>query len=228
MIGLQAMMPSVTSIFIGQPQTIEDDRGTWRSSIRRKAVHAPIAVNVNGLEGDRVTQSYHGSPGAAVCVHLLDHYIFWNKEYGLKLEPGGVGENFTLAGITEDSICAGDIILVGTTLFQVSGPRVPCANLTRHIGQADWVKKTIRENRTGFYLRVLKPGLVCAGNNWLVQERPNPGGSISKINKCMYLTFDAEAAKKFTGMSGLADWWKQQFSEKLRTKSEHWTETMRR
>ena len=187
----------------------------------------PVAVNTDGLRGDRVTQTYHGGPDAAVCVHLLDHYRFWNMKYGAGLKAGAVGENFTLDGIPEDAVCAGDIVRLGTVLLQVSGPRVPCANLARHLGHPDWVRRTVRENRTGFYLRVLEPGEVCAGDGWAVRERLNPGASIPAINACMYLAFDPEAANRVMGMTGLADWWKQQFGEKLAAKVQHWTEGMR-
>ena len=104
-----------------------------------------MQLQKGGLVGDKVAQSYHGGPDADVCVHLLDHYRFWNKYYGMNLQPGHVGENFTLDNLTEGQICAGDIVRVGTALLQVSGPRVPCANLARRIGRSDWVKLTITE-----------------------------------------------------------------------------------
>lgn len=222
------MKPLVAAVFIGQPATLEDSRGRWQSSIRRTATSAPVEVTLEGLRGDRVTQPYHGSPGAAVCVHLLDHYRFWNAKFGLGLVPGGMGENLTLDGILESDVCAGDVIRVGTATFQVSGPRTPCANLARHIGHADWVKKTVLENRTGFYLRVLEPGRVCTGDHWLLQDRLNPCASISAINRCMYLDFNSESARHFIEAEGLADWWKQQFRDKLKTCEKHWTEGMSR
>ena len=160
-------------------------------------------------------------------MHLLDHYRFWNTKYGIQLAPGSVGENFTLDGVLESEVCAGDIVEVGTARFQVSGPRTPCANLARHLGRPDWVKKTVLENRTGFYLRVLGPGTVRAGNRWMLQARLNPNASIAAINRCMYLDFSPESAKLFIEADGLADWWKQQFRDKLQARLEHWTEAMR-
>ncbi len=174
-----------------------------------------------------MTQPYHGGPGAAVCVHLLDHYRFWNAKLGLGMAPGSMGENLTLDAILEEDVCAGDIVSVGTATFQVSGPRTPCANLARHLGQADWVKRTVLENRTGFYLRVLEPGQICVGDRWLLRNRLNPDASIPAINRCMYLDFSPESAKRFMQATGLADWWKQQLQEKLEARSRHWTEGMR-
>ncbi len=220
------MKPYVESIFVGEPTILKDERGTWVSSICREPVSGFVEVTLAGLQGDRVAQPYHGSPDAALCVHLKDHYRFWGNALGLNLPSGSVGENLTLDGITEDEVCVGDIVQVGTSLVEVSGARVPCANLARRIGRSDWVKKTISENRTGFYLRVLEPGQLCPGDSWSVQNRPNPDGAIPALNRCMYLAFNEQAARRFIEMSGLAAWWKQQFSEKLQGKSQHWTMTM--
>jgi MOSC domain-containing protein YiiM len=223
----QAQDPLIHSIFIGQPKTITDERGTWRSSIYREPAHGPVQAQTGGLVGDKVTQPYHGGPDSAICVHLFDHYRFWNEHYGLDLKPGSVGENFTLDHITEDQVCAGDIVRVGTALVQVSGPRVPCANQARRIGRADWVKLTIAENRTGFYLRVLEPGMIQPRTGWNLQERVNPDGSIPALNRCMYLHFDSIYAHRISQMQGLGEWWKDQVREKQEQRGDHWTATMR-
>ena len=221
------MPPSIHSVFVGRPQPITDEHGTWISSIIRSRVEGPIELTRRGLQGDRVHQPYHGGRDGAVCVHLCDHYDFWNQHYGLSLQPGSVGENFTLSGATEDNICAGDIVRVGTALVQVSGPRIPCANQARRIGRPDWVRLTIQENRTGFYLRVVEPGVVQAGDLWELQElqeRQNKDASIVAINRCMYLDFNRDFAERMTQAPGLGDWWKQRFVEKLGEHSPHRTD----
>jgi MOSC domain-containing protein YiiM len=204
----------IEAIFVGQPKEITDAAGTWRSSIFRDRVSGPVAVHTLGLEGDQVAQSYHGGVEGAICVHLNDHYRFWNEHHGLDMRAGGVGENFTLEHITEDQVCAGDILRVGTALVQVSGPRVPCANQARRVGRPDWVKMTIRASRTGFYLRVLETGMVAPGDSWLLQERPNPEGTIPALNHCMYLEFDPAFAERTIRMPGLDDWWKDRLKQK--------------
>ena len=209
------MPPLIYGIFVGEPKTLTDKHGAWRSSIYRDPVEGPVQVLSSGLAGDKATQPNHGGPDSAICVHLLDHYRFWNGQYGMALQAGDVGENFTLDRISEDQICAGDIVRVGTALVQVSGPRVPCANQARRIGRADWVKLTIRENRTGFYLRVLEAGVVMPGDAWKLEERLNPDGSIVAINRCANLDFDPDYARRLTQMAGLSDRWKNRMKERL-------------
>jgi MOSC domain-containing protein YiiM len=213
----------VEAVFVGQPRQITDRRGTRASSIQRERIDGPVLVSVNGLAGDRVTQPYHGGPGAAVCVHLTDHYDFWNRSYGMHLAAGSVGENVTLRGISEDRVFIGDVVRLGTALVQVSGPRVPCMNQARHIGRDDWVRLTIRENRTGFYLRVLEPGHIQEGDSWRIENRLNQDASIPAINHCMYVEFDPDFASRMLSFEGLEPWWKEQVEEKLELPADHWT-----
>jgi MOSC domain-containing protein YiiM len=213
----------VRGLFVGQTKEIKDRRGTWASSIHREPVSGPIQVVMTGLAGDKVTQPMHGGPSQALCIHLTDHYIFWKTHYNLELRAGGVGENVTLEGITEDEVCAGDIVRLGTSLVQVSGPRVPCGNQARWIGRKDWVNLTLKENRTGFYLRVLEEGVLQVGDSWKLQERLNPEGSIPAINRCMYLEFDAHYAQRLTEMLGLAQWWKDRIRKKAEEVAQHQT-----
>ncbi|HEY1807612.1 MAG TPA: MOSC domain-containing protein [Acidobacteriaceae bacterium] len=216
----------IEGVFVGTPKEITDSRGTWRSSIFRDRVTGPIAVATEGLAGDRVTQPCHGGPGAAVCVHPSAHYEFWNRTLGMQLAAGSVGENLTLRGLEDRDIFAGDIVRVGTALLEVSGPRIPCANQARRVGRTDWIQQTIRENRTGFYLRVLEPGILQQGDRWLLEERPNEDASITSINRCAYLVFDEAYARRILTMRGLEPWWKEQMQEKLSPEADHWTEMM--
>ena len=216
----------VQAVFTGYPKSITDQRGTWISSIYRDRVEGPVPISLQGLAGDKVAQPYHGGPGAAICVHMAEHYRFWNARLGMNLQAGFVGENITLDGITEENICVGDRVRLGTALVEVSGPRVPCANLARRIGRTDWVKLTIVENRTGFYLRVLEPGAVQAGDSWLLEQRFNPSGTIPAINRCMYLEFDRDYARTMLDMPGLAEWWKDQARQKLTNDAAHWSSTI--
>ena len=219
--------PTIDAIFVGGPKIMTDAQGVWESSIQRQRSEGPVHVSAQGIAGDRATQPYHGGPDAALCVHLSDHYRFWHEQYGLPLAPGAVGENLTVNGLIEDAVCAGDIVRLGTVLAQVSGPRVPCANQARHIGRTDWVRLTVRENRTGFYLRVLQPGTVRPGDPWIVEERFDEDAAISRINRCMYLDFDSTYAERILHMTGVGEWWRQQAAEKLAAGEQHWTSRLK-
>ena len=208
-------MIRIHTISIGQPQTLSDERGTWRSAIFRTPVDGPIMLGERGLVGDQVADTeHHGSPDQAICCHPIDHYDYWNQHYGLqtpatRLGPGSVGENWTLSGANEQTICVGDVIEVGSAVVQVSGPRYPCAKQERKVGLAGFLRQTIETMRTGFYLRVLTPGIIQSGDAWEVRERPQPAISIDLINTCVHRPFNPQLAARLQAVPELADGWKR-------------------
>ncbi len=207
-------MATIYAIFVGQPRTITDENGTWRSSIFREPVEKEVAVSTRGLAGDRVADTKnHGTPDQAVCCHALEHYAHWNAVYGLTgeqaLGPGGVGENFTLAGISEDEVCVGDVYAAGTARVQVSGPRVPCRKQDRKLGLSGFRERTLETLRTGFYAHVLEPGVVRPGDEWRLEERPRPRLTQRRINACAHHRFDVELAGELLETPELAEGWKK-------------------
>ena len=101
-------------------------------------------------------------------MHPIVHYDFWNQAYDLKdvdrLGPRSVGENWTIGGADDATIYCGDVYQTGTAIVQVSGPRMPCGKQERKLGLPGFLKRTIDSLRTGFYLRVLRPWTVNAGD----------------------------------------------------------------
>ena len=195
-------MIRIEAIFAGEPQSITDEKGTWFSAICRTRVEGPIELRERGLAGDRVADTKnHGRPGQAVCVHPITHYDFWNQLYDLTgaecLGPGSVGENWTISGGDEETIFCGDVYQVGTAIVQVSGPRGPCWKQERKLGLDGFLKRTIESMRTGFYLRVLQPGIVETGDALELAEQIK-AVSVNLVNQAAY---QAPAARSSTGSS---------------------------
>ena len=90
----------VEGIFVGGPKALRDERGEWTSSIARKRVDGPVRLSIEGLDGDKVTEPYHGGPEAAICVHLADHYAFWRAQYGIEFCPGHLGDGGVVPAMT--------------------------------------------------------------------------------------------------------------------------------
>jgi len=209
-------MITIHSIHIGQPQTITDESGVWQSSIFRQPVPGPLHLGLRGLAGDKVTdKKNHGSPDQAVCCHSFDHYSYWNNFYQTTtFAPGGVGENWTLLDADEGAICVGDVYKVGSARVQVSGPRMPCTKPARKLQRPDLQKRTLETLRTGFYLRVITPGMVEAGDQWQLEEQPNPTLSLYAVNHCAYHEFDPALAHQLINTPQLATSWVRLFRRK--------------
>ena len=213
-------MVHIHTLLVGQPKTVADQRGEWRSAIFRQPANGPVELRSRGLVGDQVADTRnHGKPDQAVCCHPLDHYDYWNDLYehdpDSMLGPGSVGENWTLSGVTERDVSVGDIFRVGSAGVQVSGPRQPCTKQERKLKLAGFHRRTIETLRTGFYLRVLTPGTVEAGDSLTLEERPHPDLTVHAVNVCGYQAFDPEFAERALSVPELALGWKHFFETKL-------------
>jgi MOSC domain-containing protein YiiM len=211
----------IDSIFVGRPERITDEAGVWESSIFRKAVFGPVELGSRGIVGDQVADTvHHGRPSQAVCVHPIEHYRFWNEQFRLKadgqqLGPGSVGENWTIEGANESTVCVGDIYAVGSSEVQVSGPRGPCWKQERKLRLPGFLKRTIASMRTGFYLQVLQCGILQAGDVWRLKSRPNSWLTVHAVNVCYYQAPVPEMVERMLATPELAEGWKRMFKAKL-------------
>jgi MOSC domain-containing protein YiiM len=160
----------------------------WRSAIWKQPVLLPLELGAEGLVGDQqANRRVHGGPDKAVCVYSLDHAAWWRETL---VEPewgaGAVGENFTVTGQTETTVCLGDVYQAGTALVQVSQPRSPCRTLARRWGRPDLPKRVVQSGRSGWYLRVLRAGQVEAGVPLTLMERPFAAWTIARVNDASY------------------------------------------
>ncbi|MAT96813.1 MAG: hypothetical protein CL608_06690 [Anaerolineaceae bacterium] len=218
-------MITIHTQLIGQPQTLTDERGTWHSAIFRTPITEPIFLQERGLTGDQVADTkHHGSPDQAICCHPLAHYDFWNNHYKLfrqeaQLGPGSVGENWALTNCTEADICIGDIYQVGEAVVQVSAPRYPCTKQERKLKLPNFFNQVLSSQRTGFYLRVLTPGSVQAGDELRLLERPNPIFTIQLVNQHTLGEPDETVGQEMLALPELAAGWKRIIASKLKIKS---------
>jgi MOSC domain-containing protein YiiM len=214
-------MISIHSIFVGRPERIKDELGTWESSIFRQAVFGPVELNPRGIVGDQVTDTVnHGRPSQAVCVHPIEHYAYWNQQFNLeaanqRLGPGSVGENWTIDGANECTVCVGDIYSIGSSEVQVSGPRGPCWKQERKLKLPGFLKRTIESLRTGFYVQVAQCGTVRAGDGWNLKSRPNPWLTVQALNVCYYQRPEPEMVERILQTPEVAEGWKRMFARKL-------------
>lgn len=205
-------MSRIVAQHIGQPQTRTSAEGNpWRSSIFRAAVDGPVALGARGLDGDAVADTKnHGSPDQAISCQPLAHYAHWNGVYGATLEPGSVGENWTIAGWTEAEVCVGDIWAVGSARVQVTMPRYPCYKQERRTGLAGFHENVRESRRTGWYLRVLAQGVVSVGDTIHLAARPHPDLTLADANRAALADpVDPALIRRCLDLPELAGTWKK-------------------
>ena len=155
----------------------------WNTAYWKDEVPGPVRIGTLGLEGDeQADKRYHGGPHMAVLMYAEDHYEHWRTLDGLAaMGPGGFGENLTVRGTDERSVCVGDVLEVGTAQLEISSPRGPCADISRR-WDTEWLLKRVLElRRTGWYLRVLRAGVVERGDEVRRVARPHPGWTVDRL-----------------------------------------------
>ncbi|MCK0163082.1 MOSC domain-containing protein [Marinobacter sp. S6332] len=156
-------------------------------------------LSVNGLNNDQQgDKRHHGGPEKALHHFASEHYPRLRKalpepaaEY---CQPGAFGENLVTSGFTEADVCVGDIFALGEAVVQISQPRQPCWRLNLRFGIPDMSKRLQASLRTGWYYRVLQPGVIRRGDTLTLDQRPNPGWPLSRVLSLLYDTTLEHAA----------------------------------
>jgi MOSC domain-containing protein YiiM len=152
---------------VGTPRIVDAGGGrTVLTSIFKKAVQGPVKVGRMNLDGDRQADlTVHGGFSKAVYVYPAEHYSYWREELSRSdLDWGTFGENLTTYGATEDTVHIGDRLRIGSVVFQVTQPRMPCFKLALRMNRPDMVKLFWRSGRSGFYVSVVEEGALAAGD----------------------------------------------------------------
>jgi MOSC domain-containing protein YiiM len=159
-------MMRVLSVNVGSPKQVQLRNRTVLTSIFKSPVDGRVAVRRHNIAGDKQSDlTVHGGPYKAVYCYPGEHYSFWSEQLpGMDLSYGIFGENLTTEGLMEDAVYIGDQFRIGSSLLQVTQPRMPCFKLGIRFGRADMVKKFWHSGRSGIYFSVVEEGDVAAGD----------------------------------------------------------------
>ena len=179
------------------------------SGFVKRPVAGPVFLEHLGLVGDHQADlRVHGGEEKAAYCYPIEHYVRWREMLQGKedlLVPGGFGENLTTQGLDEGQVCVGDIFQMGKARVQVTQPRKPCFKLALRFEDSQMIKAMVRNGLSGWYLRVLEPGLVEAGASIAMLDRPNPTWSIRRLNGLLGRRGTPEEIAELAALSGLAD-----------------------
>jgi MOSC domain-containing protein YiiM len=192
------------------PSADETRARFWETSFFRDPSAARRWLSTTRLEGNaQADTKNHGSPDQAVLMYAAAHYPIWQAEFGRpEIGPGGFGENFTVAGLAEDTACIGDVYAIGEARVQVTGPRYPCTKINRRWGIPTLLARVAETGRTGWYLRVLSEGWVEPGLPIALLDRPHPEVTIALVNDFGHSrNRDVAWAKEVAACPLLGDWW---------------------
>ncbi len=208
------------SVNCGLPKKVIWHGTSVTTSIYKEPVSGRVALRTLNLDGDRQSDlTVHGGEYKAVYCYPTEHYEYWKAELpGSALPLGVFGENFTVEGLTEDTVYIGDRFSVGSAEVVVSQPRLPCYKLGIRFGSDDMVKRFLASGHTGFYLAVLREGEVGGGDEITLLSHDPKSIPISAITRLYiakeYNSEDLRQIQKATELGALPDSWKQYLYER--------------
>jgi MOSC domain-containing protein YiiM len=207
----------VISVNVGLPKDLPVGDWLVPSGIFKTPVQGSVRVRTLNLDGDgQADLTVHGGPDKAVYLYPSEHYPFWQQELGRQLDWGSLGENLTTAGITEENICAGDQLQIGSVALQVTQPRLPCFKLAAKFQRDDIVKTFAGSRKTGFYTRVVHEGSLRAGDSIILLQRDRVQLTIHELAN---LFFDKQAPRaeieRALSVTALSKSWREHFQAML-------------
>lgn len=161
------MPMKLVSVNVALPIPVQQGDRTIATGIFKKPVTGPVRVSLSNLEGDgQADLENHGGEYKAVYAYSLDHYDYWRGALNrVDMPYGQFGENLTVSELDEFDSCIGDQLRIGSALFTITQPRVPCFKLGIRLGDEKMPRLFSESARTGFYLRVLRTGVIEASKH---------------------------------------------------------------
>ncbi len=212
------------TLFAGGIRLLPDSSRS--TGMYKEALAGPVAFGREGLAGDQqADRQVHGGPEKAVHLYPAGHYARLAARFpeaAAVLVPGSLGENISCAGLTEADVCLGDVFRLGSVRLQLSQPRSPCWKIDTRFacdGMAAFIAET---GLTGWYWRVLTPGMAQPGDIPALEERashPIPLADAMALWRAHRP--GAAALEAVAAAPGLAESWRakiRQRAEWLRTR----------
>lgn len=176
-LGDQGNRVEIVAVYVGRPKPLGEPALGLTSAIAKQPARGDrLALSLINLDGDaQADRTVHGGPDKAVYAYPSEHLRPWADELAqpeLATQPAAFGENLSTHGATEDTVCIGDLWTWGSAVLQVCQPRWPCQKLTVHRADARVGGMMRSSGRTGWYLRVIEPGLVDLVGPIVVRAHP--------------------------------------------------------
>jgi len=207
----------VLSVNVGTAREFDYNGRPARSAIWKSPVLGRIAARGVNLAGDdQADRTAHGGPDKAVYAYAVEDARWWEQEIGRALAAGEFGENLTTLGIDPNQALIGERWQIGTTVLEVSEPRIPCWRLGVRMNDKMFPRRFTEALRPGAYLRIVVEGDVGAGDEIRVAERPDHDLTVRDVFRIY--TRDRDEVERLLSVPRMSESWKRWASD-LREKT---------
>lgn len=161
--------------------------GEWTGSegktgIDKREAIGPIKFANDEVSGDVIVdRNHHGGYHQAVYAYAREDADWWEREIGQTIANGRFGENLTTNGIDVNQSLIGERWRIGTTILEVSQPRIPCRVFAGFWQRPTLIKEFMASGKPGTYLRIIQEGEISAGDAIEIISKPNHAITIADL-----------------------------------------------
>ena len=206
------------SVNVGQIRQVPHGDQMVATAIFKQPMEDAVEVGELGVAGDKQADTrVHGGADKAVYVYCEPSYAWWREQHPeLTLPPGTFGENLTFDGLADHEVSVGDRFRIGTVLVEVTQPRQPCFKLGIKMQSPAFVKQFHQAELPGFYLRVLEPGTLQAGQTIERVEQVTDSMTIPDIYRLLHdKSASPNQLQRAAILPGLSEAWRHDFETRL-------------
>lgn len=176
-------MPArVLSVSVGRPREFDYHGRPARSAIWKAPISSRVAARGVNLAGDdQADRQAHGGPDKAVYAYAVEDARWWEGELGRALEPAQFGQNLTTEGVEVNDALVGERWAIGSAVFEVSEPRIPCWRLGVRMNDPTFIRRFTEALRPGAYMRIVTEGDVGAGDAIEIVSKPDHDLSVRDV-----------------------------------------------
>lgn len=204
---MEVVRGTVVSVNVGGIRQFDYRGRPAVSAIWKSPVTGRVTARGVNLEGDdQADREAHGGPDKAVYAYAIEDSRWWATDLGRSLEYGEVGENLTTEGIDVTNALVGERWEIGSTVLEVSEPRVPCWRLAVRMEDTAFLRRFTQAGRPGTYLRIAVEGELGSGDEIRVVERPDHDLTIGDVFRIF--TRDRDEAERLLTVPQMSASWK--------------------
>ena len=198
----------VLSVNVGTVREFEYRGRLAKSGIWKSRAAGRIAARGINLAGDeQADRKAHGGPDKAVYAYSVEDLRWWEQEIGRALAYGEFGENLTTEGIEVNNALVGERWEIGTSVLEVSEPRVPCWRLGVRMDDEMFPRRFTQALRPGAYLRIVVEGDIGAGDEVRVVEIPDHDLTIRDVFRIY--SHDRDEAERLLAVPRISESWRR-------------------
>src|SRR6059058_3203126 len=198
----------VLSVNVGTVREFEYRGRPAKSAIWKSPAAGRVAARGVNLDGDdQADRKAHGGPDKAVYAYAAEDARWWQQQIGRSLGYGEFGENLTTEGIEVNDALVGERWQIGTTVLEVSEPRIPCWRLGVRMNDKTFPRRFTEALRPGPYFRIVVEGDVGAGDEIRIVEKPNHDLTIRDVFRTY--TRDRAEVERLLAVPQMSESWRR-------------------